>query len=247
MNKKRILLLISALAVFASLFVDNTSATIGQFTGNGVADRFIPSYNTTWTGYELCHITVESNDRSYTSYGTDSIGWYQNDSTNEFVSLWQTNTGFYIPAVINVNGSVINWQCTYPAIPWIQWETGETGATGATGWTGAQGMMWLSAYDLAVANWFSGSEVQWVLSLQGSWATIYYTNTGSSNIVINMPSETGGELDANSLYLPVAVQKDWTTYIDWAGIRNIVLLLWLLLFFALLIFKYIAPWKNSSI
>ena len=48
-----------------------------------------------------------------------------------------------------------------------QGEKGETGAQGEKGETGAQGTDGLSAYQVALANGFVGTEEQWLESLKG--------------------------------------------------------------------------------
>ena len=124
---------------------------------------------------------------------------------------------------------------------WATWATWETWATWAT-WP--QWLMWLSAYDLAVAYWFSGSEIQWLLSLQWSGANIYYTNTWTSTVVVQMVESTWWELSQSWLYMPISVSSWGTTYVDWTWVRNILSFLAVFIWVFYFLLKF-ALWRKS--
>jgi len=122
------------------------------------------------------------------SLNTLTTDWtFWNNSIHDFASeeywnLWYCRVWTWVAWTRTASQIFCPASEKYPNI-WATWATGNTGAVWATWATGNTGAVWsmgLSAYDLALANGFTGSEVAWVMSLQGSWATVYITNTGSS-------------------------------------------------------------------
>ena len=86
--------------------------------------------------------------------------------------------------------------------------TGATGATGATGLTGnteatgavgAAGAAGLSAYQVAQANGFAGTQAQWLLSLVGAQGPAGTNGTGV--VLLEAGASMPGSPVANTLYL----------------------------------------------
>lgn len=214
MNKKYILLSISGLVLFVSLF-SNVSATswVCYFTwithlsnricfaptsSSGVTYWFAFEPNSTWNG-----LTAQNYAQSMPIHIVKSSTWY---------NVVLNNRSWF----------AFSWYLYWSDFDWLIGATGATGPIGATGpsgpigATGATGNTWLSAFDLAVANGFSGSEVQWVLSLQWSGANIYYTNTWTSTVFVTLASDTGSFVpptDSGS-YMPFQYEKNGVKYLD---------------------------------
>lgn len=226
-------------------------AKIWYFTGNGTNNRFIATNNTSWTWLELCYIADETANTSYMLLGTDSWAWYRNDTATETVTTIATLTGFYVPTSINTNWVIYNWQCTYPIVTY-------TGATGNTGATWLQWQQWFSAYDFAVASWFTWTELEWINSLKWtpwfstsvvifatwsdlfSWTTLNFTNWNTETW-LTLPDGSGS-------YIPLTYTQNGQTFVNEDRLKQIianiaifVIIVWLFWF---VIIKKI--WKSKK-
>ncbi len=179
-------------------------------------------------------VTNEVTDTTYIQYNTDNANWYNVTAGTEAVTTQTTLTGFFVTAWfwMNTNGTLYNYACV-ESIPWATGPTGPQGATGATGPTGPQGAtgaIGLSTYDLAVAWWFTWSEVEFVASLRGPTGATgsldFSTLSWTINLqnVVNIPT-TDATLDENGFYFAITREKEWVTYIDWIGTRNIAVVI----------------------
>lgn len=88
-------------------------------------------------------------------------------------------------------------------------------------------MNWLSAYDLAIANWFSWSEMEWITSLK--WATGTTTHEivfASWEIFSGATFSLGwqnGEFASGELYIPLTTNIDWTTYLNTDRMKQLIM------------------------
>lgn len=235
---KKILLLLSFICLFASFFWETkayfyaqnvsfssaltTSWSISYFTW---ATATNVSLYGTWQTYSTLNLwswvsdTVILNNAwtqavsqvfTERAYLSDCTLW----SYNSTIRVW---TWLFCP-VWRVFSDT--WSLWMPWNTWATWPQWPKWSTGATWWTWSQWISWLSAYDLALANGFSGSEVAWVMSLQGSWATVYITNTGISDT----------QYIATGSYLIASTQWQGNIYVT-DSVIYILLTIWFVLLF----------------
>lgn len=199
------------------------SAFTGQFTGNAGTNRFIPFGKTAIP--DICFMSNEWINNGFWQLNGDRASWDNITAANEVAVPASTNTGFFVTNTsnLNSNGVLYVWSCIESA---TVGPTGPQGATGATGPQGATGATGLSTYDLAVAGWFTGSEVEFIASLRGPTGATgsldFSTLSGTINLqnVVNLPTNDA-ILETDWFYFAITRQKEWVTYIDWIWVRNI--------------------------
>lgn len=134
---------------------------------------------------------------------------------------------------------------------WATWATWATWPQGIQGEAGQQWPSWLSAYELALAFWFTGTEIEWIQSLQWPvWSTgslDFSTLSGTINLqnVVNIP-DNEATLEADGFYFAITRERDGVTYIDWIWVRNILFVLvvaWLIIKWI----RYFLSTKNNII
>jgi len=259
MDKKIILLSISAITLFMSIFVDSTNATgwscnFSNIANNSVFTCFITS---TWEVVSQYDLTPNASYNWVTaSVAPASITLHQVKTSTGYFLVFNNRQAITFSWTIHWidNNTIIGPQwatgATWPqGIQWIAWNTGATGPTGPQWATGAT---WQSAYQLAQTNWFTWSAFQWLASLiwptWATWATwasiVDFTQSWTIQVQSIVNSVDSWSLDWNSVYLPLTVKNNWITYVDWFTLRNIFLFFIIIIMFWIIIKKTLS-WKNS--
>lgn len=191
-----------------------------------------------WTSADYVLVT-DNNNQLMRSVSVE-VWTLWNCNIYQYSTVTRVWTGLFCPAWRIFSGSLnlpinVVWP---PGATWTQW---------------IQGIPWFSAYEVAQLNWYTGSEIEWLWTLIGPMGMTGATgalqldlsNSWAINIVstVNLTnSGVNGELSESGTYIPMVVNKDWTYFLKWEGIRNILLML--TLFFLIIIagYKY---WKNQ--
>lgn len=140
----------------------------------------------------------------YTVYWTDNIWEIWRPSVTSWGDLsWTLSTATWSPSTVN-----------------IKW------ATGATGPEWFQG---LSAFEIAMINWFTGNEIEWLESIRwpvGATGAIELSLSGTlfsgSTFQFSQQQE---ELGTWTTYFNLGQTINWVYYVNWTWVRNLTLIL----------------------
>lgn len=156
---------------------------------------------------------------------TDWTFW--NNSIHDFASeqywnLWYCRVWTWVVWTRTASQIFCPASEIYPNI-WATWATGNTGAVWATWATGNTGAVWsmgLSAYDLALWAWFTGSEMDWVNSLTWPMGATGYIDIGTGIIqispTISLTESTGSFVapEGSGFYIPVVENQYGRYYLN---------------------------------
>ncbi len=148
----------SAAAGYTSM---NIVETTGRITSTGSSQVTLSNaYVRGGTGYPVTHA------------GTGTLAMFNCYLESTAQQFMVNHTG----AGLLYYGGVINWLSPLQSLPVSAQKlpgapVGTTGPAGPTGPAGADGSNGLSAYEIALANGFVGTEVEWLASLQGADGT----------------------------------------------------------------------------
>jgi|GEM_PF-2770618 len=156
------LLLITSLSSFAQVKIGNDVSTIHDSSLLELESATKVLVLTRVRNSEMLGITPLDGALVYNTdtkcvYSFNGVLW-QNlcDSTSNVISIIDNEDGSF--TLSSTDGSTF----TSPDAASLKGEVGATGATGATGTNG------LSAFQIATNNGFSGTEAQWLVSLEGT-------------------------------------------------------------------------------
>jgi len=247
MKIKLSLLLILSMSLLLTWKINIVDALTGSgctFTQSYTNVRWYNIYNDVYCsidGIWLTHFWPRGSVWGSYSTTTDLTNF---QSTNYgdiwFCTFWSC-TGMASPPTNTWSCATINCPMIWNSAFLRTWPKGDTGATGLTGITGATGatgagIQWedgWSAYQVAVINGFSGTEIEWLGSLiwpagtTGATGAISLDLSQSGiiqiNSVLQTPTETGLILpDSGSTYIPITYQQNWITYVNEDRAKQIV-------------------------
>lgn len=124
---------------------------------------------------------------------------------------------------------------------WATWANWANWVNWATWATWPQGNDWYSAYELAQMNWYTWTIIEWLASLiwptgqqWATWVIDFSSFTWAINFQTLVQVDSWATLDPNWFYFAITRKKDWVTYIDWIGVRNLTILIaFILIIFAI--------------